>query len=159
MSAASSAHDGSPTTQCPDCTGVVSVRAATCPHCGAPLKAAAGIYPDPETGRGRYWNGNEWGSPTPSMNTRALVAGGLGLGLFLVEPFLYQILGRLIRNYTLTAVVMVGLAAFTIFWGVKALREAKQNDEQGKGFAIAGIACGAVWVLISLVLLIGIGTF
>ncbi len=29
--------DQARTTQCPDCSGVVSLRATTCPHCGAPL--------------------------------------------------------------------------------------------------------------------------
>jgi len=29
-------------TQCPDCGGTVSLRAATCPHCGAPMHACAG---------------------------------------------------------------------------------------------------------------------
>ena len=28
-------------TPCPDCNGPVSVRAHTCPHCGAPLKPMA----------------------------------------------------------------------------------------------------------------------
>jgi uncharacterized protein YbaR (Trm112 family) len=34
-------------TQCPDCSREVSKRAATCPHCGAPLAAAASTQHSP----------------------------------------------------------------------------------------------------------------
>jgi hypothetical protein len=34
-------HDPGNLVPCPDCQGGVSMRAQTCPHCGAPLKPSA----------------------------------------------------------------------------------------------------------------------
>lgn len=139
------------TTNCRDCSGLVSVHATTCPHCGAPLRSPAGYYADPENpDRKRYWDGYQWAAPKPTTtNANAKIAGGLGVGLLVLEPALYVILREFV-SLPLRLVSMVALAGFALFYAVKALRETVRSRERGRALAVVGILFSVIWMILTL---------
>lgn len=156
------------TTRCADCDGVVSRRAVTCPHCGAPLRQPAGYYPDPENpDRMRHWDGNAWApttttstSPKGSWNRGAILAGFVALGFLpwmLLALFIALLTARNseeVAGFILLffAVAYSGVVVVTSIW---ALREILRNGGRGKALVIVILIVGAVVFLQYLRALLG----
>ncbi len=142
-----SVGNGPGTTYCPDCEAIVSVRAPTCPQCGAPLNAPAGMYEDPERpGQMRYWNGSGWAPSAKNakpIDRLAIVALVLAIAYF---PLVSTVL--LFAVPSLRAPVALVYWSATAFLGVRALRRISSGGSRGRGLAVAAI-------VITLILLAG----
>lgn len=142
-----SVPSGSPsTTQCVDCGGLLSTRAITCPHCGAPTRTPAGMYADPQNASQlRYWNGSEWGAPAkPSerWESRCVIAFVMALVYLPVS-----ILVGLFARFDLAPIALAYWVT-TLVLGVLGMRAATVNGLRGRGLAMAGMSITCVFLLL-----------
>ena len=142
------------TTQCGDCGGVISPRAGTCPHCGAPLRQPPGWYADPDNpGRTLYWDGMAWTKADARQSFNLLAAIGFVMACLFLPffPFLYwffygtgsEWFGRAVLFLYWSAVLIVALIAY---------RQIEARGQRGYWFVASTLLMLAVYVVVGIVL-------
>jgi hypothetical protein len=111
----------------------------------APGAAPPGYYPDPENpGATRYWSGAVWGPPTATAPPSAQAVKPPGTNGLAIASMMLGILG-----------FMCVTAVLAVIFGHISLGQfkARNNQEAGRGMAIAGLVLGYVWLAFWLVLM------
>jgi hypothetical protein len=105
-----------------------------------------GWYPNPSGPGNRYWDGNQW--------TNAVTTPGGGVpwqgGSFAVSATFPRTETSL---YAILAIVFPFVfPPLGVVFGIMGLREINRSDGQktGRGLAIAGIWCGAIFTVLSI---------
>ncbi len=148
------------TTDCRDCGGLVSINAASCPHCGAPLRTPAGYYDDPDNpDRKRYWDGNTWGpaqaAPKPPWNRSAVVAGLVALG-FLPWSFVATFVvvgtsgGSGQAASSMAGALIDAYLAIVVAVSAYALRDIRRQGGRGHGLIIGVLIVSSLLFLLFL---------
>lgn len=102
-----------------------------------PPPAAPGWYPDPTTGRIRWWDGGQWGWAAPDANARSASVRPRG-----------RWNGLATASFVLSLLWLFWIgSALGVILGLAALRQIKRSEQRGKGLAIAGVVLGVLWIL------------
>ena len=121
------------TTQCSDCSGVVSLRATTCPHCGAPLTQTQRQAKPRLT------------STVSAHSSKALTAALVAV----VSVLLVLFSGVLSGSGGFLSFVVVAFALVAVYLGIKARKELRSSDDDaGRAAANFGLVAGGVVALV-----------
>jgi hypothetical protein len=113
---------------------------------GASRAPGPGWYPEPGTGRQRWWTGSAWGDYAPPVATpppEAYVFPTNGTNGFAIAGFILGILW----GYGV-------LTILAIIFSLIGIKQARERNQGGRGLAIAGLVLGIVGVVGALILIL-----
>jgi hypothetical protein len=108
----------------------------------------AGWYADPQTpGAQRYWDGAAWGPPAPPVQSQVVVYQGNGTNGLAIASLVLGIIW----------IYWIGSILAVIFGHVALNQLGKPDNQQGgRGMAIAGLVLGYIGLAIVALVIVGI---